>query len=271
MIQASAAQRRHFFETFGYLFLPGFLAEEIGWISDEFEAVFRDRGVVHDPSKRTCIVPFIDQRERLCTLLDHPHLESVLTELLGDDFNYVGSDGNYYTGDTSWHPDGNHRVGQYAKVALYLDPVTRETGALRIIPGSHRLEAGWSARDAGRSQELWGIDPRDVPAVALESRPGDVVVFNHNLMHAAFGGSTRRRMFTLNLCRHCRTPEEIQALEDYTSHHARFWIDRTHSEIMRDTASPQRMRHLHQVIEHEGHLPALAARARAEMAEPARG
>jgi hypothetical protein len=40
---------------------------------------------------------------------------------------------------------------------------------------------------------------------------------------------------------------------------------------MRATASPQRKIHLEQVMAHEGHLPALSAKARAESAEPARG
>jgi hypothetical protein len=78
-------------------------------------------------------------------------------------------------------------------------------------------------------------------------------------------------MFTLNCCRRCETPEEIQDLESYVSAHGRFWIDHLHSGIMRQTASPERMRHLRQVMEHEAHLPALAAKARAEMPEPSRG
>jgi hypothetical protein len=267
------AQQQRFFETFGYLVLPGLLADEIEWITDEFEAVFRDRGVAHDGTKRSCVVPFIDQRERFCTLLDHPAIESLGTALVGPDFNYLGGDGNYYTGDTGWHSDGFHRVGKYLKIALYLDPVGRDTGALRVIPGSHRvdLETAWDARQASRSRDLSGIEGRDVPAVALESRPGDVVAFDHNLMHAAFGGSARRRMFTLNLCRRCETPAEIEDLEQFIAGAARFWIDHTHGEILRRTASPERMRHLRQVMEHETHLPALAAKARAEMPEPARG
>ena len=266
-------QQKHLFETFGYLVLPGLLQDDVGWITQEFEEVFRDRAVQHDGTKRSCVVPFIDQRERLCTLLDQPAIAGVLANLLGDDFNYVGGDGNYYTGDTAWHSDGVHTVGSYAKLAIYLDTVTRDTGCLRVIPGSHRLEAiaGWDARQAAKSAELWGIEGRDVPCVALESQPGDVVVFNHNLMHASFGGSAQRRMFTLNCCRRCETPEEIQDLEDFIAGGARFWVERLHSDVMRDTASAQRMRHLKQVMEHEGHLPALAAQARATMVEPARG
>jgi hypothetical protein len=266
-------QQQHFFETFGYLVLPGLLADDIDWITEEFEAVFRDRGMVHDGTKRSCIVPFIDQRERLCTLLDHPRLQALIGGLLGENFNYLGGDGNYYAGDTGWHSDGFHRVGKFLKVALYLDPVTRDTGCLRVIPGTHRLDAEnvWEARQAGKSRELWGTEGRDVPAMALESEPGDGIAFNHNLMHSSFGGSTRRRMFTLNCCRHCRTPAEIEDLTSYINVHGRFWIDHLHSETMRGTGPPERVRHLAQVIEHEGQLPAFAAKARAEMAEPSRG
>jgi hypothetical protein len=279
MTESLSEQQKRHFDTFGYLVLPGLLADDIPWITEEFEAVFRDRDVVHDGTKRSCIVPFIDQRERLSTLLDHPRLQALIGGLLGEEFNYLGGDGNYYSGDTSWHSDGFHRVGQFLKVALYLDPVTRDTGCLRVIPGTHRLEAEggvhggvpWEARQAGKSRELWSIEQREVPCVALESQPGDVVAFNHNLMHASFGGSAKRRMFTLNCCRRCETAVEIQDLESYIDSHGRFWIDHLHSEIMRSTGPPTRMRHLRQVMEHEGHLPALAAKARAEMAEPSRG
>jgi hypothetical protein len=272
-MEALTPQQQQQFETFGYLVLPGLLADDIGWITEEFEAVFRDRQVVHDGTKRSCIVPFIDQRERLCTLLDHPRLQALIGGLLGEEFNYLGGDGNYYAGDTGWHSDGFHRVGKFLKVALYLDPVGRDTGCLRVIPGTHRIEAepGWAARQAGRSRELWGIEPREVPCVPLESWPGDVVAFNHNLMHASFGGSTQRRMFTLNCCRRCETDEEIQDLTAYINAHGRFWIDHLHSDVMRGTGPAARMRHLEQVMAHEGGLPALAAKARAEMGEPSRG
>lgn len=266
-------QQQQFFETFGYLIFPGLLAHDIGWITEEFEAVFQDRDVHHDGTKRSCVVPFIDQRARLCALLDHPAINAIGTGLLGDDFNYLGGDGNYYTGDTNWHSDGLHYVGKYLKIALYLDPVARNTGCLRVIPGSHRKEVvdNWAARRAGNALQLWGIEGREVPAMALESQPGDVVAFNHNLMHAAFGGSAQRRMFTLNMCQRCQTTEEIADLESFINGGARFWIEHTHSDIMRNTSSPARMRHLEQVMAHESQLAGLAAKARQSMTEPARG
>ena len=139
----------------------------------------------------------------------------------------MASDGNYYTGDTSWHPDGNHYIGQYIKAAIYLDPVMRDTGCLRVIPGSHRLnEPMWQARTASKSEELWGVAQCDVPAIALESQPGDVVLFNHNLMHASFGGSSQRRMFTLNCGRRAESPEEWEELRSYILTHNRPWGDR---------------------------------------------
>ena len=267
-------QQVDFFNTFGYIVLPGAVKGDIDWITQEFAAVFEDRGVVHDGTKRSCIVPFIDQRERLCTLLDHPNIEGAAASILGPDFNYVAGDGNYYSGETGWHPDGEHEVGRYLKIAFYLDKVTRETGALRVIPGSHRMGEGgapWQARQAGRSQELWGIAGKDVPSVALESEPGDVVMFDHNLMHASFGGNGWRRMFTMNLCAHGETPAEIEEMRIFLGAHARFWIEQAHSQTMRDTASPGRMTHLQQVIDNEDHLPALVAQARATMSEPTRG
>ena len=78
-------------------------------------------------------------------------------------------------------------------------------------------------------------------------------------------------MFTLNASQHAQSEAEIEDLERFIAGGARFWIDHTHSDIMRNTASPQRMVHLQQVMAHEGHLPALSAKARAEAVEPARG
>ncbi len=138
--------------------LPGLFGPDIENITTEFRAVFDDKGIAHDASQRTCMVPFIDQRPRLCALLDDARIAGIGESLLGADFNYLVSDGNYYTGDTTWHtdsswqPDGSFHTGhcKILKIAFYLDAVSRNTGALRVIPGSHCPEAlGSPAMQAG--------------------------------------------------------------------------------------------------------------------------
>ena len=262
-------QQKQFFETFGYLGFPGLFQNELQEIIAEFRGVFDDKGIEHGAKKRSMILPFVDEREQFCKLLDHPKIRAIGTALLGADFNYLGSDGNYYVGDTGWHNDGFHEDGCYIKLAFYLDPVTKNTGALRVIPGSHQVEnKEWRALRSIESKELWGIDQSDVPSIALESNPGDLVLFNHNIMHGAFGGSTERRMFTLNLCRKAKTPEEIEDLENYIGALGRFfWVERVYGSAMLETADALRMTHLQQVLDHQGHLPAIAAHARSTMAE----
>jgi hypothetical protein len=266
------------FETFGYLSFPALMADRIEEIVRAFETVWEGRGGghngrPHDGQRRSCIVPFIDQSERLASLIDDPRILGIATSLLGDDFNYMGSDGNYYAGDTGWHSDGWHKDIRHIKIACYLDPLTRDTGCLRVIPGSHLIQDEYAIRlqkEVGRSQEIWGVSGRDVPAAALETQPGDLVCFHHNTKHAAFGGSGRRRMFTINLCQ--RYPaERVQELRDYISGAARFWIDRAYGEAMVRTAGPERMRHMEQVMANDGHLAELSRKARETMPEPSRG
>lgn len=273
-------QQINFFQTFGYLSFPGLLADRSEEIVDAFEAVWSERGgghngKPHEGTARSCIVPFIDQSEYLSSLLDEPRILGIATTLLGDDFNYMGSDGNYYVGDTRWHSDGGHKPEDptHIKIAFYLDHLTRDTGALRVIPGSHLFGDGYADRlqeEIRESEADWGVQGQDVPAIAFETQPGDVVCFNHNTKHAAFGGGGRRRMFTMNLCE--RYPEDrLEDLRTYIGGSARFWIDRKYGPHMVGTAGPERMVHLEQVMANDGHLADLSRKARETMAEPSRG
>ncbi len=268
---ALTEQQCAFFETFGYLVFPSLLTEDLPWIYEGFDEIFAKVPEKHDGTRRT--IAGTDSSEKLCRLLDHPKVIEVASSLMGPEFNYLGGDANYYVGDTGWHSDGWHDNSLFVKMAFYLDPVTRETGCLRVIPGSHRVGDEWvhAVRRVNRPEENFGISGRDVPSVPLESRPGDVVVFNHNLHHAAYGGGSQRRMFTLNLCRRADKTEEVQDLRAYINGHARFWIEHMHSDTLRRIATPTQQRHLEQVMAHEDELPELSRRARAATAEPARG
>jgi len=273
-----SAQQIRFFDTFGFIAFPGLLADRIGQIQAAFERVFEERGgghggQKHDGSARSCIVPFIDQSETLSALLDDPRINGIASSLLGEDFNYVGSDGNFYVGDTGWHSDGWHRELRHIKIAFYLDPLTRDTGCLRVIPGSHRTGDAYAEslqKHLGNSQDQWNMHGRDIPALPLEIQPGDILAFNHNTKHAAFGGSHRRRMFTMNCSQ--RFPEnKLQELRDYIAGAARFWLDRNYGPAMLKTATPRRMKHLEQILANDGHLAELSRKARETMTEPSRG
>lgn len=276
--QPLSEQQIAFFNTFGFLAFPGLLKDRIDEIIGEFITIFQKRGGghdgrPHDGRKRSCIVPFLDQSAVLCTLLDDPRISGIASSLLGDDFNYMPSDGNYYSGDTGWHSDGWHRETMHIKIAFYLDPLTRDTGCLRVIPGSHRIGDKFAddlQEQLNKSAKLWGMEGKDVPAIALETQPGDILVFNHNTKHAAFGGNGWRRMFTMNLCQ--RYPEtRVQELRDYLNGVSRFWVERAYGEIMVNTAGPERLRHLEQVMANDGHIAELSRKARESMAEPSRG
>lgn len=268
---ALTEQQCAFFETFGYLVFPGLLTEDLPWIYEGFDEIFAQVPEKHDGTRRT--IAGTDSSEKLCRLLDQPKVVEVASSLMGPEFNYLGGDANYYVGDTGWHSDGWHDNGLFVKMAFYLDPVTRDTGCLRVIPGSHWVGNDWVKRLRGvnNPEANFGVAGRDVPAVPLESTPGDVVVFNHNLHHAAFGGNSRRRMFTLNLSRQADNPTDLAELRGFINSAARFWVTQSHSDVMRRSASPERMRHLAQVMENEDELPELVRQAKASMAEPARG
>ena len=267
-------------EVFGFLHFHGLLSDRIDAIIDAFEAVWADRGGghgghPHTGEARSCIVPFIDQSEYLSSLLDDPRVDGIAASLMGDDYNYLGSDGNYYVGDTGWHSDGGWpRPVTYYKFALYLDVLTRDTGAIRVVPGSHRYGEGFAEATqeglGGGSEDIWGIPGGEVPAVAVETVPGDLVVFNQGTKHSAWGGGDRRRMFTLNYSRR-HAEEELPILRQEVSNFARFWLDSVYGETMVRTAGPARMQHLEQALANQDHLAELSRKAQEEAAEPSRG
>lgn len=279
------AQQLAFMDTFGYLVFPGLLSDRIDRIIEEFEGIFAahgggHNGKPHDGTARSCILPFIDQSPYLASLIDDPRIDGIFASLLGEDYVYLGSDGNFYVGDTNWHSDtdwsGKMRGKPpriFYKLALYLDPVTATSGALRVIPGSQHYGDNFAealqATLRGAPEKL-GLPGSQVPAIALESNPGDVVIFNQNTKHSAWGGGNRRRMFTINCTAHYQ-PDDIPLLKNEIAAFARFWVDSVYGDAMVQTASPQRMTHLQQPLSYQDHLVEEVRKAKLTMKEPARG
>ena len=250
-----SAQNKKFFEQFGYLHFPGLFKPDLEWIVNEFEAVFAARkDVVHTGEKRTMFPgAFVCQSAKLCALLDDPRMQGICEGTMGPDYQYAGGDGNFYSGDTGWHSDlmpgvGMYRHNLHVKIAFYLDPLTRDTGALRVIPGSH-IPGDRFTDNMDEMLYKHKLDGRDVPSVALETQPGDLVLFTHNLKHASFGGSKRRRMFVLNLQAYPHTEGAKAEYRGEWLHYASQGCTEMHSKIMMDTASPERLKHLQPIIE----------------------
>jgi len=272
-------QQLNFFNTFGYLYFPGLLADCVDRIIAEFERVWAERGgghhgKLHNNEARSCIVPFPDQNEYLSSLLDDPRIHDIAAGILGDDFNYTSGDGNLYVGDTRWHSDGydGKRIPSI-KIAFYLDPLTPDSGAVRVIPGSHHCGDTYAdclQEEASKSVETWGVAPEQVPCAVVETQPGDIIVFWHNTKHAAFGGSQRRRMYTMNFYEHV-PDERLEDFQNALANEGRFWIDHILGETMLQTAGPERMVHLQQVVDNDFKVKEVHARLRQERDEPSRG
>jgi len=269
-------EQQNFFHTFGFLSFPGLLNDRIDKIIEAFEETWRmngggHNGKPHDGKQRSCTGMY--QTEYMATLLDDPRLVGIASTFLRDDYNFMGGDGNYYVGDTGWHSDGWHANVMHIKIAFYLDPLTKDTGCLRVIPGSHKINDSYAKElqeKLGRSKELLGMTGREIPAMALETKPGDVVMFNHNTKHAAFGGGQRRRMFTMNLSQHY--PEHlIPELRKYVEGAARFWATEPYHASILKNAPPSRMKHLEQLLANFDHVRELTRIAKETMLEPARG
>ena len=222
-----SSEQISFFDTFGYLVFRGlFSAQEMEVIDRAFEDIMaEDRaGQTYRGDKRHSVAACAEMRPALRAVIEDDRIYGAMEDLLGPDLIWLGSDGNYYTGDTAWHSDGTVMDMGRIKVALYLDPVSRDTGCLRFIPGSHKMplheelqalrvertkqtiqegrndaEALDKYREKGIDVDAQAFDtaPDQLPAYAAESQPGDVVMFDENLYHASFGGKTGRRMFTM--------------------------------------------------------------------------
>jgi ectoine hydroxylase-related dioxygenase (phytanoyl-CoA dioxygenase family) len=85
----------------------------------------------------------------------------------------------------------------------------------QVLPGSHHTADAYSTQLGGQiaDRTFFKLPPQDVPAVALETVPGDLALFDHRCKHAAFGGGSRRRMFTTNWYGPTATAEEHAAAQ----------------------------------------------------------
>ncbi len=202
------------FHTFGFLVFRNLFSEdELNIIKDEFEKAM-DSAYNHDPfdgSRRHWLPMLSSETPFFSNLPEDRRFCDVAEQLYGDDVYCIVSDANRYVGNTAWHPDHNADTSKDCygvKFAYYLEPVNSETGALRIIPGSHKLQLHNDLQD---SINQLGLDICDVPSYICISNPGDVVAFDLRCWHASWGGKEDRRMCTIVYYSNPKTSEEEKA------------------------------------------------------------
>lgn len=218
------------FHAFGFTILRACVpSADVAAISGEVDAAMSEAyaHAPYDGSRRHWLPLLGPKAPALTGLTDQ--FAGLAEQLFPDDgVTLLVTDANRYTGSTGWHRDAPASGGvAAAKFVLYLEPNDADTGALRVIPGSHRDEFDPPLRRfvASHDPEISAL-----PAVVCASTPGDVVVFDLRLWHASHGGGDDRRMCTIEFVRNPRTASErarlLEQMDSLLQQVDRSWGDR---------------------------------------------
>ena len=192
--------QRAFFETFGYLVIrQAFSAAEMERMTRATDEEIEHRRSAAGQGAAMRYGTFVEGCPQLAPLIEDDRVYGVAADLLGEGFVWGGSEGNWVEPDDPpihcWHCD---RIGEFAlgyrriKTMIYLTPTTRDTGAFRVLPGTHaspffdQLSRHVYHRGE-RGERVLGLAVQDVPHVAIECTPGDLVFFDQYLFHSVYG------------------------------------------------------------------------------------
>ena len=212
------------YKTFGFVLLRRiFTTAEMADITREADEIWRDDHARQPDNPYQIVVPFVEERPLLAQLPEEDRIYLPIVDLLGSDFVWGGSEGHKgsFTEENllQWHADRPDQTGvAYArvKVMIYLQPMRKETGALRVIPGSHykpfreplmalHQELNSLAQN-DTSLDAFGVPGPELPCHALEVEPGDVVLFNDYLFHGIYGKQSGRSFITLKYVKFAAEP-----------------------------------------------------------------
>jgi hypothetical protein len=210
-----------FFQTFGFLHLRALFKDDVPELSAAFEDVFRDErnerwelhsGYLHAHERRVIIPQFIDKDERLSPLRTDPRVMGIVQGLIGEG-EYAESDANLWFCETHWHTDvyGSPVAQLHVKLSFYLDPLTADNGAIRVIPGTHHFEETYAATlrralaNHNAINDIYGVEGHQIPCWTVANEPGDVIIWNQRTLHASYNGRARRRSFAITF----REPEAL--------------------------------------------------------------
>lgn len=213
------------FDEEGYLFLPGcFAEEEVAALRQEALAIYAtDRQEVwreKSGAPRTAFAAHT-YNEAFRLLGAHPRLVRPLMQLFGEPVYmhqfkvnakapFDGELWQWHQDYGTWARDDGMPEPRAMNIAVFLDEVMAINGPLMLIPRSHKegvLAAGHDATTT--SYPLWTLDNATITRlaekggiVAPTGRPGSVLMFHGNLVHASPPNMTPypRKIVYLTLC-----------------------------------------------------------------------
>ena len=219
------------FNTFGFLILRNVLnAKEIQKLNVEFETkLTRTTGGKSKNKEERMSWPSLGPDTPFTSaLLESPSVTGIVSSLFGDDYFGISCNASSLCGETNWHPDADNLHMKGLKVLCYLQPLNGNSGALRVIPGSHinalhddiksvqmdEPEHDGLTQVALVSNSKSGFKIEEIPATICSVNPGDLLVFDFRLWHASKGGSNDRRMISMIFIKNAKTPEEEIAVNE---------------------------------------------------------
>ena len=213
------------FDERGYLYLPGcFREEEIAVLRTEAEEIYKtDRKEVWRESSGAPRTAFAAHtyNEAFAILGAHPRLLEPVEQLLGEKLYmhqyklnakapFDGELWQWHQDYGTWARDDGMPEPRAMNIAVFLDEVMAINGPLMFIPKSHKhgvLEAGHDLKTT--SYPLWTLDNETIARLAEEGgivaptgKPGTVLMFHGNLVHASPPNITPypRKIVYLTLC-----------------------------------------------------------------------
>jgi len=202
-------EQRLFFETNGYLVIPGALSPpelaavrsacasaEACWRADPNRPGLRKENLQQ-------VQAILEYDDLFLDLLDHPRVFPLVRDLLGDDVSMIDHDYFISPPHTRSHALWHHDVGMpgvyhprsvlMVKVFYLLTDVAPDGGATALLPGSHRFPLDFPLPKPE--------NPADMPSAVRMAHPaGTAFLFNGRTYHAALDNESdhARRVIIMN-------------------------------------------------------------------------
>lgn len=216
--------------AFGFVVLKSlFRSDEMKIIEAAAQEIWNEDARDHERlEERQQVNGIVERSAFLTSLLCDDRIYESVRVILGNDLIWIGSDGSRYFENTGWHSDGSNFDCRRIKALFYLDRLTRDTGSLRVFPGSHKGDfhrvltsllqrsdlrmTPYGVRAPFREHSnlrVFGMSPFDLPAWAVETNPGDVVFFDQNIWHSSYGGKPGRALISMTFGESPRTEQAL--------------------------------------------------------------